>query len=497
MRFTPRPGPAAGETSLPQPTVARMRRAALAVVMAASLMDLVDLTMVNVALPSIRTDIGVPYGMLPWITGGYALAFALVLALGTRLGGIHGRRRVFLVGIGAFTVASTLGGLASGPGMLVAVRGAQGAAAALMVPQVPFIIDAVFPDGGEGRAVALFGAVIGLGSVAGPVAGAVILDSDLFGLGWRSVFLVNLPIGLAGLVLGRLCIVESRDRLTPAPDWLGTAIATTGLLLILYPLGRGPGTGWSPWVLLSIAGGTATLFAFVRYEQFRSRRRGGPLVTMSLFTIRSYAVGIGIELVYGTLGGVFFLVWCFHMQTGLGWSPLRAGLCMLLFGSAVAVFAGLSRDGLFPRYGRKVLQAGALTQLTGALVYGWQTQHYGTDIQPWQILPTLALLGGGMGLTVAPLSAVWLAEVPREHLRSAAGLGNTTYQLGTALGMSLVPVAFLGLLDAGHPVFVAFSHTLRWLACLLVTAFLLTFALPRHPQRRPPEVSRVGTSSAA
>ncbi|MCX4970533.1 MFS transporter [Streptomyces sp. NBC_00654] len=487
---------------MPKLAAARMRRSAMAVVMAASLMDLVDLTMVNVALPNIRTDIGVPSGTLPWITGGYALAFAVVLAPGTWLGGIHGRRRVFLVGMGAFTVASAMGGLAPGPETLVAARVAQGAAAALMVPQVPFIIDAVFPAGGQGKAVALFGAVIGLGSVAGPVFGAALLESDLFGLGWRSVLLVNLPIGLAGLVLGRLCIAERRDRLTSASNWPGTAVAATGLLMILYPLSRGPGTGWSPWGLLSIAGGSGMLAAFVCHERARGGRRGGPLVVTSLFTIRSYAVGVGIEFLYGTLGGIYFLAWCFHMQAGLGWSPLRAALCMLFFGAAVAVFAGLSRDTLFPRYGRKVLQAGALTQLTGALVYGWQTQHYGTDIQPWQILPVLVLLGGGMGLTVAPLSTVLLADVSHERLRSAAALGNTTYQLGTALGMILLPVAFPGLLDTGHPVSVAFSHTLRWLACLLATAFLLTFALPRHPRRHPSEVSRApgvaagGTSSA-
>ncbi|WP_066947954.1 MFS transporter [Streptomyces lushanensis] len=493
MTFTFRP--TAGERPGPKPAAARTRRSAMAVVMAASLMDLVDLTMVNVALPSIRDDLGVAYATLPWITGGYALAFAVVLVPGIRLGGIHGRRRVFLVGIGAFTAASAVGGLAPDSGTLVAARVVQGAAAALMVPQVPYIIDAVSPAGGRGRATALFAAVVGLGAVAGPVAGAALLESDLFGLGWRALLLVDLPIGLAGLVLGRLCIVECRDRLTSAPDWPGTAVAATGLLMILYPLGRGPGTGWSPWVLLSIAGGTGLLAAFVRRERARSRRRLGTLVETSLFAIRSYAVGIGIELVHGVLGGIFLLAWCFHMQAGLGWSPLLAALCMLLFGAAVAVFAGLSRDALFPRYGRRVLQAGALTQLTGALVYGWQTQHYGTDIRPWQILPALVLLGGGMGLTVAPLSTLLLAGVSREHARAAAGLGNTTYQLGTALGMSLVPMTFLGLLDSGHPVSAAFSHTLRWLACLLLAVLVLTFALPGRARRRPPGGSRSGTAA--
>lgn len=445
MRFTSRS--AAVEAAVLKPTAAGTHRSAMAVVMAASLMDLVDLTMVNVALPSIRTDIGVRYGLLPWITGGYALAFAVVLVPGTRLGGVHGRRRVFLVGLGAFTIASVLGGLAPSPEALVAARVAQGTAAALMVPQVPFIIDAVSPADGQGRAVALFGAVIGLGSVAGPLVGAALLHSDLFGLGWRSVFLVNVPIGMAGLVLGRRCITEGRDRPTAGP---------------------------------------------VRHERAGSRRRGGPPVVTSLFTIRTYAVGVGVELLYGALGGIYFLAWCFHMQAGLGWSPLRAAWCMLLFGVAVAVFAGLSRDVLFPRYGRTVLQAGALTQLTGVLVYGWQTQHYGTGIQPWQILPTLVLLGGGMGLAVAPLSTVLLAEVPPKQLRLAAGLGNTIYQLGAALGIGMVPVAFLGLLDAGRPAPVAFSHTLRWLACLLVTAFLLTFALPRFPGRSPSKQSRTG-----
>nr|AKT74272.1 TxnRr1 [Streptomyces bottropensis] len=499
MRFTSRP--AAGSATAPDPTVARMTRTAMAVLIAASLMDLVDLTMVNVAIPSIRIDIGVSYQALPWITGSYALAFAVLLTPGTRLGGVHGRRRVFLVGIGAFTVASALAGLAFNSEMLVAARAAQGAAAALMVPQVRFIIDAVLPAGGQGKAMALFGAVLGLGSVAGPLTGAVLLKSDVFGLGWRSVFLVNLPIGLAGLALGCLCIVECRDRLTPAPDWLGTVMAATGLLLILCPLARGPWKGWSPWGLLSIVLGSGMLAAFLRHQRSGNHRRGGPAVLTPLFAVRSYAVGIGLQLVYGVVGGLYFLAWCFHMQAGLGWTPLRAAVCMLLFGVAMAVFAGLSRDALFPRYGRSVLQAGALVELTGALVYGWQTQHYGADIRLWQILPALVMLGGGMGLAVAPLSTVMLAEVSHEHLSSAAGLGNTTYQLGVALGMSLLPVTFFGLLDAGHPVYAAFSQALRWLACLLAAAFLLTFALPRNPRRHLPDAPRTGapadgTSSA-
>ncbi|MFJ4783581.1 MFS transporter [Streptomyces sp. NPDC088794] len=454
MRFTFRP--ALVDPSVPKPEVDRIRGWATAVVMAASLMDLVDLTMVNVALPTIRTDLDVPNAVLPWITGVYALAFAVVLGPGTRLGAAHGRRRLFLVGIGAFTIASVLGGIAPSSESLVAARSVQGAAAALMVSQVPHILDALFPADGQGRAAALFGAVIGLGSVTGPLVGAVLLESDLFGLGWRSVLLINVPIGLAGLVVGLLCIAERKDH-----PCSGTSIAV------------------------------------VRHARAGSRRRGGPPVVRSLFGIRSYAVGIGIELVYGTLGGIYFLAWCFHMQAGLGWSPVRAAVCMLLFGAAVAFSAGLARDALFPRYGWKALQAGVLTQLAGVLVYGWQTQHYGTGIQSWQILPALALLGGGMGLTVAPLPTVLLTDVSREHQRSAAGLGTTTYQLGAVLGMSLVPVAFLGPLDAGHPVSAAFSHTLRWIACLLAAAFLLMFALPRHPRRRPSDASRTGADDTS
>ncbi|MFJ8097604.1 MFS transporter [Streptomyces griseofuscus] len=454
MRFTSRPAPV--DPSVPKPEADRIRGWATAVVMAASLMDLVDLTMVNVALPTIRTDLDVPHAVLPWITGGYALAFAVVLGPGTRLGRVHGRRRLFLVGIGAFTVASVLGGIAPSPETLVAARSVQGAAAALMVSQVPHILEALFPTDRLGRAAALFGAVIGLGSVTGPLVGAVLLESDLFGLGWRSVLLINVPIGLAGLVLGRLCIVERQDHPRPV---------------------------------------TAT--AVVRQTRADSCRRGGPAVVRSLFGIRSYAVGIGIELIYGTFGGIYFLAWCFHMQAGLGWSPVRAAVCMLLFGAAVAVCAGLSRDALFPRYGRKALQAGVVTQVVGVLVYGWQTQHYGTAIQSWQILPALALLGGGMGLTVAPLPTVLLADVSREHQRSAAGLGTTTYQLGAVLGMSLVPVVFLGPLDAGHPVSAAFSHTLRWIAGLLAAAFLLTFVLPRHPRRWPSDASRTGADGTS
>lgn len=467
--------------------VHRRRWLALAVVMTATFMDLVDATIVNIAIPSIQEDTGATFSQVQWAVGGYALAFAVCLITGGRLGDIHGRKRVFLIGMAGFTVASLLCGIAADPQVLVLARILQGAMAGLMVPQVLAIMHVTFPAEERGKVFGMFGAMIGLGAVSGPLIGALLLEADLFGLGWRPIFLINLPVGIAGLILGSRWIGESRAPRALRLDLVGVALATAGLLMLLYPLTEGREHGWPLWGFVSMAASLVVFAVFVRYERAKKRRDNSPLVELGLFRVKSFAAGIGVQLSFGVVVGIFFLVWTLYMQLGLGWEPLRAGLTGVPFAVAVSVAAGVSVQVLVPRFGRRVMQAGALVMLAGTLLFIVSSARYGMDIAPWQMWPAMVVMGAGMGLIVAPLTDAVLSEVPKEHSGSASGLINTTNQLGVALGLGLSSVAFFAVIDAGDPAVTpiglifadAFGRAMWWVAGLLAVAFLLMFALPR------------------
>ncbi|MFD8965139.1 MFS transporter [Streptomyces sp. NPDC059568] len=479
----------------------RRRWLALAVVMTAAFMDLVDVTIVNIAIPSIERDFGASFGAIQWITAGYALAFAAGLITGGRLGDIYGRKRLFLIGITGFTVASALCGFAADPAMLVGSRLLQGAMAALMVPQVLAIIHVTFPAHERGKVFGMFGAVVGLGAVSGPLLGALLTQWNLLGLEWRPIFLINLPVGVAGVVLGRRFITESRAPKALRLDLVGVVLVTAALLMLIYPLTRGRELGWPLWGHLCMAGSLVVLTGFVAYERRKTRKDGSPLVELSLFRVKSFAAGIAVQLTFGVALGIFFLVWTLYMQIGLGWSPLRAGLTGVPFSVAVSVAAGLSVQKLVPRFGRKVLQAGALTMVAGLLLYIWEAGRYGLEIRSWQMALPLVVMGLGMGLIVAPLTDAVLSGVPREHSGSASGLINTTQQMGNALGLGLVSVVFFGVVDdrlaaggagvagaasgaasaMGAAFADGFQHALWWVVAVLAVIFAVMFALPARP----------------
>ncbi|MEU6099002.1 MFS transporter [Streptomyces sp. NPDC047079] len=456
--------------------------------MAAAFMDLVDVTIVNIAIPSIQREAGASFSQIQWITAGYALAFAAGLITGGRLGDIHGRKRLFLIGIGGFTLASALCGFAVNPEMLVASRILQGAMAAMMVPQVLSIVHATFPAHERGKVFGLFGAIVGLGAVSGPLLGALLTEWNLFGLEWRPIFLINLPVGIGAYLLGRRFITESKAPRALRLDLVGVALVTLGLLMLLYPLTRGRELGWPLWGYASMAGALAVFGALVAYERRKASRDGSPLVELSLFRVKSFAAGIAVQTVFGIALGVFFLVWTLYMQVGLGWSALRAGLTGVPFSLAVSTAAGMSVQKLVPRFGRKVLQAGALLMAAGVLLYIAEAHRYGLSIASWQMALPLVVMGAGMGLIVAPLTDAVLSEVPREHSGSASGLINTVQQMGNALGLGLVSVVFFGEIDdrlapaeVGPAFAHAFQHALGWVVAVMVVIFLLMFALPKRP----------------
>ena len=442
------PSRVGGDDQAP-PALDPRRWLALTVLLIAGFMDLLDVTIVNVTIPSILTDLQARYAEIEWIVAGYVLGFAALLITGGRLGDIFGRKRIFLIGVAGFTVASAMCGLSQSPGMLIGSRFFQGAMAGLMVPQILAIIHVSFPAEERGKVLGIWGSVMGAASVAGVVIGGLLVDADLFGLQWRPIFLINVPIGLLAMIAAYFVVSESRSPTAPRLDVIGVVLAVTAVLMLVYPLAEGRSLGWPVWTFLLMAGSVVLLAVFVAYERWRTRTVGSPLVVLSLFRARAFSVGMVVWLVFWIALGGFFLVWTLYMQVGLGWSPVRAGLTAVAFAIGAGAGSGLSVQVLTPRFGRKVLMAGALITAVGFASYIWVGSRYETSITSWQMVVPLVLTGIGFGLVVAPMVDAILSGVPIHDAGSASGVLNTTHQVGMALGVALVGIVFFAQLDTG------------------------------------------------
>ena len=471
-------------TDIPQKDGLHDRRwIALGVIMVAGFMDLVDVTIVNIAIPAIERDLGPSTSQVQWIVAAYALTFAVGLITGGRLGDIYGRKKVFLVGVAGFTVVSAACGVATTPESLIGFRLAQGLFAAVMVPQILAIIHSTFPAHERGKVFGMWGAIVGLGGISGPLLGALLTEWNLFGLEWRPIFLINVPVGIAVLVLGAKYVSESRAPQALRLDIGGLVLGTTALLMLILPLTRGEETGWPTWGFVAMAGSIVVLAALVAYERAKSARDGSPLLELSLFKVRSFAGGAGVQTAFGVVSGLFFLIWTLYLQVGLGWSVLHAGLTGLPFSIATAAAAGMSVQLLVPRFGRKVLQAGALIMALGMAGYGLVAGRLGSEISTWHMIVPLLVVGIGMGLIVAPLIDATLADVPLEHAGSASGIFNTMLQVGQALGLALTSVLFFRVVAdnaaQGPTAFIdGFSHATYWIAGILVGIAALMTTLP-------------------
>lgn len=420
---------------------------AFATTLAAGFMDLLDVTIVNVAVPTIQEDLGAQYAQIEWIIAAYVLAFAAILITGGRLGDLYGRKRIFLVGMVLFTVASVSCGLSSSPTMLIASRFLQGLAAGLMVPQILAILRESFPERERAKAIAVYSAVCGSATAVGLALGALLVEWDLFGLSWRPIFLVNIPIGIITLIAAWLWMDESRAVAPPRLDLVGVALVTAAILLLTYPLTEGRRLGWPAWTFVMIGASVVALVLLIGYERRRQRVEGSPLIDLSLFRSRPFTLGLISWLLFWICFGGFFLVWTLLMQVGLGWSPLRAGLTSLFFAVATAIGAGTSASALAPRFGRRVLVVGGLVTGAGFVGYGALVQHYGQASTSWQMMVPLIAIGIGFGFVVAPTIDLVLGQVPTRAAGAASGLLNTGQQLGIALGVALVGIVFFTQLD--------------------------------------------------
>jgi EmrB/QacA subfamily drug resistance transporter len=419
----------------------------LVVLLVAGFMDLVDVTIVYVAIPTIQRDLNAAYVDVQWIVSGYVLGFAALLIIGGRVGDRVGRRRTLLIGLAGFTAASLACGIAADPAMLIGARCVQGAAAGLMIPQILAIMQVTFGPDERAKALAIWGGVLGAASVTGVILGGVLVQWNLFDLAWRPIFLVNVPVGLLAVPAAAYLVRESRSATVDRLDPGGMLLAVVAVLLLVYPLTEGRSLGWPFWTYLMMAGSAIVLAVFVGYERRRIRTVGSPLVVLDLFEVRGFTIGMLVWGLFWIAFGGFFLVWTLYVQAGLGWTPLRAGLTAAVFSVGTATGAGLSVEVLIPRFGRRVLMAGALITAAGFGAYLWAAAHYGPTITSAQMLLPLAAAGFGFGLLVAPMVDLILADVPAADAGSASGLLSTTQQVGVALGIALVGVVFFAQLD--------------------------------------------------
>ncbi|MFJ8943510.1 MFS transporter [Streptomyces sp. NPDC102395] len=469
--------PSAAPPSAPSADFRALGPLGLLTVLLGAALPLIDFFIVNVALPSLAADLSASESVLELVVAGYGVAYAVLLVLGGRLGDLFGRRRLFLAGMAAFGLTSLACGLAPGAWWLVAARVAQGAAAAAMVPQVLATIQAATEGPRRARAMSLYGATAGLSMVAGQILGGVLVAADIAGVGWRSVFLVNVPVVAVGLALAVRSVPETRSRRPEPVDGLGTALLAVTLLTLLAPLTEGRTAGWPLWTWLSLAASPLAAAAFVAVERRADRLGRTPLVPPSLFALTTLRRGLMImaPLAIGFSGFMFVLA--VALQEGAGLGPVRAGLALAPM--AVAFFAAsLAGPRLVARFGARVVTAGAVAQFAGvglimaAVWQGWPEPGF------LALLPGTAVAGAGQALQLPVVMRIVMSEVPADRAGVGSGVMVTTQQASLALGVATLGTLFLSLAP-GWGMRDATLVTLAVQLAAIVLTGLLSLRLPR------------------
>lgn len=461
----------AGEPAYPR------RWLAAAVMMVAVLMDLIDGTIVNIALPTIRHTLHASGTDLEWVVSGYFLSFAATLIVAGNLGDLLGRRRVFMVGIAVFGTASLCAGLAQGPAVLIAARIVQGVAAAAMTPQVLATFRSIFAGQERGTAFGIYGATAGFAVAIGLLLGGVLTSANLFGWSWRPIFFVNIPIAVVTFAASAMVVPETRQPATGRPDLRGAALLAVALVAIVYPLLEGRQLGWPVWCWILLAGGIAALGLLGLRETRRQRTDVAPLLHTPLFRIPAVTAGLLVQLTFSAGLQGFFLAFTLWLQTGEHYSPMRAGLTMIAFTVGSFVTA-LTAIGLAQRYGRAVLALGSLLLAAGAIGVLIAAEHVHGSRSPWPLTPGLLAAGAGLGLLIVPLVNVVLAAAPLQAAGGAAGLFSTAQQLGGAIGAAVIGSVFFSYLSS-HSFTSAFVHSVPIAAAAWLACGLLCLALPR------------------
>ncbi|HVV30445.1 MAG TPA: MFS transporter [Mycobacteriales bacterium] len=452
------------------PTAARSAGtgwAPLLVVLAGTFVTFLDFFIVNVALPSIHDELHASSAAVSLVVAGYGLTFAVGMITGGRLGDIYGRRRMFAIGLVLFTLTSAGCGLAPTAGALVAARILQGAAGALLTPQVLAILGTVYEGPRRNTAFAAYGFAMGIAGVLGQLVGGALIQADVAGLGWRAIFLINVPVGLATLPFVARVVPESHGGRARV-DLFGVLLGSAAVTALVLPLVEGREHGWPAWTWVSLALAPVLGTVFVAHQRWRTALDRAPLVELTLFRVRSFAIGSLAALTFSLVPPSFFFVLALYLQQGRGYSALFSGEVFVAVG--IGYFAALLlATPLALRLKHQVLVLGSGLVAAGCVVLA-ENAHASSA---WSLAPGLALAGFGIGAVLVPLASMVLAGVDPQHAGAAAGVLSTAQQVGGALGVAVVGVVFFG---AG-PVVHAFTVSLWVLAALTAATAVLAQAL--------------------
>ena len=452
------------------------RWAAAWVMILAALLDMIDGSIVNTALPSIGRSLHASSAQLQWTVSAYMLGFAATLIIAGHLGDRYGRKKLFLAGVAAFAVASLASAMAPDAAALVAFRAAQGVMAAILMPQILASFRTMFDGEERGKAFALYGAIAGISTAVGVLLGGVLTDWNLFGWGWRTIFIVNLPLAAVVLVLGVLWIPSSKDDgFRGRIDVPGNLVLAGSLVAIVLPLVQGRSNGWPLWGWILLAAGVAALTGLAWSEKVR--RVEHPLLNAGLFAKPTFSAGLLIQMLfYGGMSG-FMLMFTLWLQSGQGYSPAQAGLLMVAF-SGGAILGAPMVDALIAKLGRNVLILGAATMAGGFYWVQHAVDHSAqTHTSAWPLVPGLVLAGVGLIFLVIPLVNTILSTVAPELAGGASGILSTAQQFGGALGIAVIGNAYFS--HAGQGLTKAFVHAAPWAIAAYIGCALLCLALPR------------------
>lgn len=464
--------------------VARPRLALVAILVMQSMLML-DLGAVTISVPEIQDGLEASVSELQFILAIYSLAYAVTLVPGGRLGDLYGRRRVLLIGVGAFTLASLVAAAAPSAGFVVTARLLAGLSAALVAPQILAVIQVTFPPADRPRALGLWASAGAMGMVIGLVGSGLLMKADVLGLGWRAVLVVEACLGVAAFALARTAIGETRSGGRRALDLGGVGVLSVALLLIVYPLIAARTGGWDPWVWACLGASIPILVLFVRHERSYAARTGSPLLDLTLFRFRAFSIGLAAAFAFFSSSSVFLFLFTLLTQIGLGYSTLASGL---MFAVAPFGFFLSSRQSarLATGMGRNAVVLGIFVTGAGLALLGVSVWVAGDSVGPAVIIPGTFLTAVGHGFTITQLLAFTLSEVHHDHAGAAGGAFAATQQLAIAVGVAMVGLVFYGVLDPAGSVSdytAAFGITMvTYMLGLNLFVLCLVPFLPRWPQ---------------